>query len=281
MLLAMADLDLQTAYLKPRPIGGHPEIFPARHIGRTIRPIIRFASHWIVADGGVKLGGRPGEDIHGWELGYIQLALFLTDYARYRGKTVAEGSVRITRNVKTLSRDTHEKLPSLWYDSVRWGIHKQGPFVPRGTRVLPPGTTLPKSGEYEISAGFGDAPYRSYPPTVRNTATGFENFIYHADIGLQFCTMLTARNPRGHYHVLKHFYWNVRWEAHFLLSSMGRPQVRHPVDHLKMNIEHHIHSGVPKDPRFHGRVLDKSLPITNTLAERPGRVHAARDWSEG
>jgi hypothetical protein len=224
----------------------------------------------------VTLRGSSGEAIDGWALGYLQLKFIATDYARYRGNAVREGSVRVTRSNQILCRDTDEASPELWYDPISWGIHGA-----RGTRVLPPGTTIPASGEYRITAGFGDAPGRSFDSTVMNTATSVNNLVHHVDIGLQFCTMLTARDPGGRYYVLKHFYWNVRWETHFDRVPGGVPVLHIPADHMQLNIQHTVHSGVPRDSRFYGRELDAALPISNTITRRPERVYPARDWSEG
>jgi hypothetical protein len=224
----------------------------------------------------VVLRGRAGESLAGWALGYIQLKFIATDYARYRGNTVAEGSVRVTRSNQILCRDTDEASPELWYDPITMGI-----VGTRGTRVLPAGTVLPASGEFTLTSGLWDAPGRSFDHAVRNTLTRTDNSLHHIDIGLQFCAMLTAREPGGRYHVLKHFYWNVRWEAHFQRDRAGVPQVRIPADHFQLNIQRQVHSGVPNDARFRGRELDARLPISNTISRRPDRVHPARDWSEG
>lgn len=229
----------------------------------------------IVASGSVGLRGAAGESLGGWALGYLQLKFIATDYARYRGNAVADGSVLVTRSNQILCRDTDEASPELWYDPIAWGIRGT-----RGTRVLPAGTVVPPSGEFVLRSGFDDAPGRPFDFLVMNTATGARNFLHHVDIGLQFITILTARDPGGRYYPLKHFYWNVRWECHFQLVA-GVPHVRPPADHLQLNIQRTVHSGVANDPRFYGHELDATLPISNVVSQRPARIHLALDWAQG
>ena len=267
----MADLDLSTATLAPAG-GGTPTATP----DPGPPGLIGFDSPGIKAAGSVVLRGRPGEDLAGWALGYIQLKFIATDYARYRGNTVAEGSVLISSSNLVLCRDTDEGTDELWYDLIGARIVNG-----RGTLSLPAGTVMPASGQFTLTSGFGDGPQRGFFNSTKNTATRADNFLYHADVGLQFCTLLTARDPGGNYHVLKHFYWNIRWEAHFQRDRLGVPQVRRPADHLQLNIQRTVHSGIPNDPRFKSRVLDNTLPISNTVSRQPARVKQARDWSLG
>jgi hypothetical protein len=275
----VANLDASTATLTPNSLGV-PIANTTRlgfwvldlALGRLIGDA-RCTCPGIVASGAVTLRGREGEALDGWALGYIQLKFIATDYARYRGRSVGHGSVLVTRSNQTLCRDTDETSPELWYDPIAWGIHGT-----RGTRVVPAGTRMPASGEFVLTSDFSDAPSRSFDKAVQNTSTGAINFVHHVDIGLQFVTILTARDPAGHYHPLKHFYWNVRWEFHF--DQDGRPALR-PKDHLELNIQRKVHSGVPDDKRFKGRELDAALPISNTVTRRPARIHPARDWAQG
>jgi hypothetical protein len=267
----MASLNRNTATLRVSGGGVPTVVVEGGAAGR-----IACACPGIAAGGSVVLAGSAGESLAGWALGYIQLKFIATDYARYRGQTVAEGSVRVTRSNQILCRDTDESSPELWYDPIAGGMHGA-----RGTRVLPAGTVIPPSGEFVVSSGFADAPRRFFEARIRNAATGVDNFAHHVDIALHFCTMLTAREPGGRYHVLKHFYWNVRWEAHFQRAAGGNLQLRTPAEHLALNIQHHVHSGVPNDPRFRGRELDPHLPVSNNVSRRPAHVLPARDWSQG
>lgn len=266
----MAELDRRSATLTPHG-GGTPTATP--HPGTP--GDVTCQCPGISATGSVVLRGTPGESLAGWALGYIQLKFIATDYARYRGAAMGDGSVRVTRSNQILCRDTDEASPELWYDPISWGI-----YGARGTRVLPAGTVVPAGGEFTLTSGLGDAPRRSFDAQVANSVTHAQNFIHHLDVGLQFCSMLTAREPGGRYHVLKHFYWNVRWELHLTRDAAGLPAVQR-VDHLQLNVQRTVHSGVPEDARFRGRELDMTLPISNTITRRPVRVHPVRDWSEG
>ena len=103
------------------------------------------------------------------------------------------------------------------------------------------------------------------------------NFLYHADIGLAFCTMLVAQDPANKFHMLMHFYWNVRWEQMFTVDGTGTVVAGRTV-HLQHNIQRPVHTGNPMDRRFHGKEYDLALPISNDVSNRPNRVHPAPDW---
>jgi hypothetical protein len=272
----MATLDLSTASLVVSG-GGIPRATPvdgARGSVNFDTPAAR--AHSITAVGSVVLRGREGEQLGGWALGYIQLKFIATDYARYRGNTVAEGSAKVSRSNMILCRDSDEGTDELWYDPIEDGI-----VDGHGTTALAEGTVMPASGQITLTSNFGDSPGRPFDNLVKNTITNADNFLYHADIGLQFCTMLTARDPDDNFRVLKHFYWNIRWEAHFQRDAAGIPQVRRPPDHFQLNIQRTVHSGVPDDPRFKGREFDNTLPISLTVSGRPEQLRFARDWSLG
>jgi hypothetical protein len=230
----------------------------------------------ITAAGSIRLLGAPGESVAGWTLGYVQLKYIGTNYARYRGATDRAGSMLVTGSNQIVCRDTDEASPAVWYDPIAWGIH-----AGRGTRQLPAGTVIPPSGFLDVVSGFGDAPRRHWPSVMTNpVAHGHpNNFLHHADIGLAFCTMLTARDPANNFHLLKHFYWNVRWELMFTHNAAGAVAAGRIV-HLQLNIQHHVHSGPSNDRRFRGLELAMVIPISNTVSRRPNRIRAKGDWSE-
>jgi hypothetical protein len=239
----------------------------------------------ISAAGAIVLLGAAGESIAGWSLGYVQLKFIATDYARYRGNRDADGSLVFTKSNLILCRDTDETSPEIWYDPIAGGITPSSFFLlgfaipmPRGTTVLPAGTRIPPSGEFPLASGFLDAPERHFDAVIFNTASGQNNFIHHLDVGLAFCTLLTARDPGGSIHFLKHFYWNVRWEALFQRDAMNIPQITRIV-HFQLNIQHTVHSGTSSDPRFRGREADMTLPISNVVSGHPPRIRTARNWS--
>jgi hypothetical protein len=267
----VATIDL--AHTSLRPLGGGR---PTVRLDATAPASFEFRCPGFIATGTMRLRGASGEALGGWTLGYVQLKFIGTNYARYQGARDRDGSILVTGSNQIVCRDTDEASPAVWYDPVSWGIHGA-----RGTRVLAAGTTIPASGFLDVVAGFGDAPHRSWPTVHSNTAIPSrpDNFLHHVDIALHFCTVLTARDPANNFHLLKHFYWNVRWELMFTRSAAG---VIAPgqVIHQELNIQRTVHSGASNDRRFQHRELAMIIPISNTVSRQPNRVHCSRDWSQ-
>jgi hypothetical protein len=132
---------------------------------------------------------------------------------------------------------------------------------------------------------FSDQPSQTYWVKVRNPRTNADNFLYHVDIDFHFCTMLVAMSlPPGEqprYTPLKHFYWNILWEAHFTMDASGSPNERATrVRHLEVNVQRQVRSDAPNDPRFVRRLEDRSLPISNELATHLPAVRLGTSWSD-
>jgi hypothetical protein len=264
----MAQIDVATASL-PRPTvtGGAPRIDPPSRGQITFVPPSRKA---IAATGQVDLVGKPGEVVAGWRLGWFQLQFIEDNYARYKGRSEREGSAKVSWSHLRLCRDTDETVrpPSLYYDPPSQGVSGG-----RGTFTVAPGTALPASGRLTMNSGFDDGPGQDFDVKVRNTMVHpqADNFLHHVDIAFHFCTLLVAESPAHVFTFLKHFYWNIRWEAHFTPDGSGNPRTS-KVDHVQLNVQREVHSGVPRDARFAGRQLDAGLPISNIMAGRNPRV---------
>jgi hypothetical protein len=233
----------------------------------------------ISATGRVDIVGTPGESVAGWRLGWFQLQFIEDNYARYRGRTERDGSAMASWSHLQLSRDTDETATprSLYYDPPSQGVTDG-----RGTFTVGPGTVLPASGRLTMTSGFGDGPESSWDVKVTNTKTrprAADNFLHHADIAFHFCTLLVAESPTHEFTFLKHFYWNIRWEAHFKPNASGVPTTTH-VDHVQLNVQREVHSGVPSDRRFAGRQLDARLPISNDMDTGHPRFHLSVDWGD-
>jgi hypothetical protein len=238
-----------------------------------------FVSPGIDAFGSMRLTGAAGESVAGWTLGFIQLKYIGTDYARYRGATDSDGSILITGSNQIVCRDTDVGSPEVWYDSL--GPLLGGTTGPNGTNKLAVGTVIPPAGFLDVPAHLWDKPHRKWQSIVKNTSVAGHpnNFLYHTDIGLAFCTMLVARDPGNKFHMLMHFYWNIRWEQMFTVDGTGN-LVKGRTVHLQHNIQRPAHSGSPMDSRFQGKEYDVSLPVSNTVSRRPHRVHPAPDWRQ-
>jgi len=242
-----------------------------------VPPSFQFVTREITATGAVKLRGVPGEACGGWTLGYFQLEFLEVNHARYRGATIADGSVLVRRDCppsrpRQLCRDN--LTASLWYSAP--GLDPNATVM-----ALPAGTTIPPGGELQIASTFFDQPWETYPTTETNLlfVPPRTTFLHSVKIGFAFCTVLTARDPGGSFHFLKHFYWNCRWEISF--TRAGGSVVVASRRHMDLNLQHTVHSGVPNDARFNrANLLSSALPRCNAVAAaaRPGTRIPSRGW---
>lgn len=270
---AMATIDETKTTLTVRVPGTRPTVAP------DPGPPVGFAfnSPTIDANGSIRLKGTAGEDVAGWTLGFIQLKYIGTNHARYRGALDRQGSILITASNKILCRDTDLGSTEVWYDSLKSG----GTTGPTGTNQLAGGTAIPPSGVLDVPAHLFDQPSRWWAAVEKNPiVTGNpDNFLHYAVVELLFCTMLVAREPGGAFHMLKHYYWNVIWEHTFKRDASGKVVPDRAV-RLQQNVQHPVHSGNPRDPKFLGKEYSLTLPVSNTVSRQPPRKIAARDWSQ-
>jgi hypothetical protein len=237
-----------------------------------------FNAPTIDAFASMRLTGAAGEDVANWTLGFIQLKYIGTNHARYRGATVRDGSALVTHSNQIVCRDTDLGSVEVWYDSLNAG----GTTGPAGTNKLAAATVLPPTQFLDVRAHLFDQPSRWWPPVhVNSLVVGRpNNFLHYAVVELLFCTMLVAQDPGGNFHMLKHFYWNVIWEHTFKRNAAGNV-VLDRATRLQQNLQHAVHSGNPRDPKFLGKEYDLTLPVSNTVSRAPARVREAADWAQG
>ena len=251
--------------------GGHTHVLAKEESP----PWFRFKTQRIDVNASMRLAGSAGESIAGWTLGFIQLRYLATDIARYKGRVDRDGSMLLTSSSKTLCRDTDVGSTDVWYDSLSLGK----PPGPMRTNRLAAGTVIPASGFLDVAAHMWDRPDRAWFAVQKNSsvATRPNNYLHHADIGIAFCTMLVAQDPAGMFVILKHFYWNVRWEQMFTLDLAGNVAAGRSI-HRQLNIQRPVHSGNPRDARFIGKEFSLALPLAVTEANKESRVLMAPDW---
>jgi hypothetical protein len=235
-----------------------------------------FKSPTIDADASIRLTGAAGESVANWTLGFIQLKYIGTNHARYRGAHDREGSALVSHSNKILCRDTDIGSVEVWYDTLNAG----GTTGPMGTNKLAAGTVLPAAKFLNVNAHLFDQPSRWWPDVHTNTLAGRPNFLHYAVVELLFCTMLVAQDPVGNFNMLKHFYWNVIWEQTFKRNAAGKVVLDRAV-RLQQNVQHPVHTGNPRDPKFLGKEYDLTLPVSNTVSRQAARVKEALDWSQG
>ena len=237
-----------------------------------------FKSPTIDAYASMRLTGAAREGVANWTLGFIQLKYIGTNHARYRGATVRHGSALVTNSNQIVCRDTDIGSVEVWYDSLKAG----GTTGPAGTNKLAAATVLPATKFLDVRAHLFDQPSRWWPSVHTNTLVPGrpDNFLHYAVGELLFCTMLVAQEPGGTFHLLKHFYWNVIWEHTFKRDGAGTVVLDKAI-RLQQNVQSHIHSGNPGDPKFFGKEYDLTLPVSNTVSRAPAHVKEALDWGQG
>lgn len=263
----MATFNFDTAFLSP------PVVTGRRAQGFEIDPTVRtilFKSPSISCDGSVMLNGTAGENVRGWELGFFQLQFIETNYVTYRGRTSHDGGAKFSWSHNLVCRDTDERHPGLWYDN-----HKINTRTNRGVFQA---IKLEANSNLIMETTFFDQPEQTFDTIVTNEQTGQRNFLHHADLAFHFCTLLVVKDPRQHQTVLKHFYWNVRWEAHFRPDTNGVPQMIRR-DHFDFNVQRNVQNGIPNDARFRNRIFQRNLPVSNDMAAREADKRFSRDWS--
>jgi len=259
-----------------------PGVKPTVTFDPSPPPTMDFNSPTLDAFGSLRLTGTPGESVAGWTLGFVQLKYIGTNHSRYRGATVRQGSVLVTKSNQTLCRDTDippaGKSPEVWYDSLNFG----GKTGPRGTNRLAAGTVIPAAGFLDVPAHLFDQPDRHWPPVEPNTAVSGrpDNFLHYTVVELLFCTLLMAQEPGGAFHILKHFYWNCIWEHTFKRDGSGTI-VADKAIRLQHNMQRPAHSGSPNDRKFAGKEFDLTLPVSNTVSRQPPHKFYATDWRHG
>jgi len=168
-----------------------------------------FACSTISATGIVNLTGAAGDNASGWELGFLQAQWIETNWGHYKadwtnGAAMKGGSLLLQRGKpparpKQSCRDIGDGAPAanIWYARTLNQTGRAGAF--------------PQT----LTAVFRDTPGELYPALVWNSITKQDNFVRDVQLEFLFCTALALREPGGRFHILKHFFWNVLWQATF------------------------------------------------------------------
>ena len=167
--------------------------------------------------GQVVFGGRLGDPVAGWDVGWVQAEWVETNWAHYRGRTTKDGSVFVQRGrhparAQQACRDTSGAVGDIFTD----------PNDPIEFRHLPAGL-FPATVRVESN----DGPSESYPLIRRNSQTNKDNYLHEVQIEFMFCTVLTVRDTLSNFHHLAHFYWNARWQTKFLPTTFPPTTVAH------------------------------------------------------
>ena len=199
------------------------------------------------AEGEVHFTGAAGDDVTGWNVGWVQAQWIETNWGFYRGQTPADGSLFLQRGraparATQACRDTSGLVGTIFTD----------PTDPKEFQNL--SGTFPQTVKVESN----DPPGESYVLIETNSVTGKPNFLQEVQLEFHFCTVLTVQDPAGNFHHQAHFYWNVHWQYTFLPSVFPAPtdlQWTPTARPGHLNNTHGVSrafSGAPEDRRFTG-----------------------------
>ena len=206
---------------------------------------VSFESTRILAHGSATLIGRS--PALGWTLGFLQVEWVDTNWLYYRGQNNTDGSTFFQRSRPPVRpvvacRDVDPGTDTFYTDA--------GDLAKVGATDLFPLT---------LRVDHSDQPEDSCDAVVTNSKTGKPNFLHEAQLEFLFCTVLSAQDPAGNFHHLKHFYWNVRWQAQFQPGSFANPNGPWTVTPIPGGQGNHVSpvmNGGPNDHRFR-RILDR------------------------
>lgn len=222
----------------------------------------------VVAD--VDFTGGAHETGAGYRLGYTQLQWIETNRATYSGLAKTDGWSEVKR----------DRPPARLAQACRDVMLSNDPFsYPAGSKPLNGYTPhhflnvdlagvsgFPKS----VQVSHADSPSDRYPLQRLNVRTGKSNFLDWVQMEFHFCTVLMVKRQDGSYHQLKHFYWNVHWNANFVATAafggIGATVRFVPSAHKNvMNFGPFI-EGAVSDVRFAALVSAPSVTTCNVVA---------------
>jgi hypothetical protein len=174
------------------------------------------------------LEGTPSESVAGWKVGYIQLKHTTTEWADYRGVASSDGSIfaamdRPPARTQQLCLDCGPTYRP-FYDTEHTMTSPTGSWSTDRTIVFAQGMAIPQRGPLEMTVSHSDAPSREFEIALPNTSftPPRDNYVRSLESRAAFITLLTAQDPQGRYHFIKHMYWNVIWRAHFRWIAEAR-----------------------------------------------------------
>lgn len=171
----------------------------------------------IQADADIKV--RPsssGEVLPiGWKFGFIQLQLSETNWAYYKGASVADGSMFVNCGSPAargcdLCRDS-ERAGQIWYTGAG-----DEDSTKESKMAMPLPWTPP-------TFYFGDSPEGELGLEYRNPKTGRLNRLEEAKLSLSFLTTLSMRDPSATFTHLRNFSWGVTWHVRRSPGNTPRP----------------------------------------------------------
>jgi hypothetical protein len=238
--------------------------------------LMQFTSSTLRATGKCQLTGATSDNPANWVLGLIQLQWIETNWGYYRGQVNTDGSCFLQR----------ARPPARPAQGCRDTIAAGAVFVDNNPGL---DRTVAAAGQrfpINMSASFFDAPNDNFPLTRRNSLTGRTNFLEEAQLEFHFCTILSLRSPTGVFQHLKHFLWNVHWQARFKptnYANLAAAWTITPTGGSRGNGAHvsNVFDGGPTDRRFTGIITAPGAPncnVTARNAEKAPNTRESRVW---
>ncbi|MBS1828879.1 MAG: hypothetical protein JST93_26490 [Acidobacteria bacterium] len=235
---------------------------------------MEFNSVAIEASAECQLTGIEGDNPAGWTLGFIQVQFLETNWGYYRGAIDADGSAYVNRGSSTLRGATHcrdtKSKGEIWFQNL------SGKDL-----ALASNGKLPMTLKVQLM----DGPHETYPLYHMNSLTKKYNFLREVQLEFHFCTVLALMNPSKQYQFLKHFLWNMHWQATFQPSSFTDSD---PTWTVMLNSNKlansgncsQIAEGGPIDPKIKAVLTDPTAANCNEIAGlgAAAKMMESRSW---
>ena len=250
----------------------------------------RFSSTGIILSGQVTLLGNAPHLPGAWWAGFIQVEWVETNWAYYRGKDKVDGSllVQMGRAPARLRQACRDTLDAPVRQPVNGIFYGPPNYVwPATSNARYQESAAPGTVPVTLNPRHRDFPFDQKPLVRRNAKTGKVNFLSEVQLEFHFCTMLAVRDEAGLFAILKHLYWNLRWQAKFEPSNFAMaasaagwkpPTVEALGTGANVGV---IHDGRPLDARFGGVVTALQASNCNAVAnaaERNPIIRESNQW---
>jgi hypothetical protein len=252
----------------------------------------RFSSTGIILTGQVSLSAS-GNALHvpgNWWAGFIQVEWVETNWAYYRGKDKADGSLlvqmgRAPARLQPACRDTLDAPVRQPVNGIFYGPPN---YVWPGTNNVRYQESAPQGNiPMTLNPRHRDFPVDQKPLVRRNARTGQVNFLNEVQLEFHFCTMLAARDPAGSFEILKHLYWNLRWQAKFEPSNFVMAAAS-PAGWKQPTVEARgtgasigaVNDGRPMDVRFRAVVTALQASNCNAVANAAAQNPIIRESNQ-
>lgn len=231
-----------------------------------------FTSDPLRAGGECQITGAAGDNPAGWTLGLIQLQWIETNWGYYRGQANTDGSCFLQR-ARAPARPAQGCRDTLVAGAI---FVDNNPGLDR--TVAAAGAAFP----IRMTASFFDPPADEYALTRVNSLTGKTNFLHEVQLEFHFCTVLSLLSPIGVFHHLKHFLWNVHWQARFQPTNFANPAAAWTITLTggalgnTANVSH-IADGGPTDKKFTSIITNAGASNCNVTATNAANAPNSRE----